>query len=458
MDFRQKIERFISDGNLLESRSGIVVGVSGGADSVALLRILTDLGYGCRAVHCNFHLRGCESDRDQNFVEELCNRMGVNLTTLHYDTLGHAAANHLSVEMAARELRYADFERLRREWNCQAIAVAHHRDDSVETVLMNLIRGTGIRGLTGIKPVNGRVVRPLLCVTRSDIEAWLHSVGQDYVTDSTNLEDKYLRNRIRLQLLPLLRRLNPDVDNAVAGTSARLMQTYRYYARAIAGEMAGCVEEKAGGTVRISIEGLLGSLSPKTLLYEILSPWGFNDSQVDDIFGSLDGESGRLFQSAKATLVRDRDRLVLCPLPEEDGAELELHLNVRDTGCVTMPDGRMLRLDVLPPGSAVEKRPEVAMLDAGKVAGELVLRRWHRGDSFIPFGMRGRKLLSDFMTDLKMSVLEKKAQMVLCSGEDIVWVVGRRIDNRYRIDTRSSGIIRLEIIEGQSVSLATPAR
>ena len=447
MDFRQKIERFISDGNLLESRSGIVVGVSGGAASVALLRILTDLGYGCRAVHCNFHLRGCESDRDQNFVEELCNRMGVNLTTLHYDTLGHAAANHLSVEMAARELRYADFERLRREWNCQAIAVAHHRDDSVETVLMNLIRGTGIRGLTGIKPVNGRVVRPLLCVTRSEIEEWLHSEGQDYVTDSTNLEDKYLRNKIRLQLLPMMRQLNTDVDNALAYTSERIGEAYKYYSHAIAVEMAGCVDEKADGTVEIKTEGIRSSLSPKTLMYEILSPWKFNESQITDIIGSLDAESGKTFVSQSALLVKDRGKLVICPKPEDYYSNIEIRMKVRDTECVDIPDGRILRMTILPQGSPVEKRPNVAMLDAGLVKEELVLRYWRQGDSFVPFGMSGRKLLSDFMTDLKMSVLEKRLQLVLCSGDDIAWVVGRRVDNRYRVRAGSSRIIRLEIID-----------
>ena len=209
MKTARRVQEFIGKHQLLADDARVLVALSGGADSVALLRILLSLEYRCHAVHCNFHLRGEESDRDERFVTALCHTLGVECEVVHYDTLGYAAEHKVSVEMAARELRYRDFERLRQAHDLDAIAVAHHQDDAVETLLLNLIRGAGINGLTGMKVRNGHVVRPLLCLTRDEIINYLSHIGQSYVTDSTNLTDMYARNKVRLQLLPLMEQINP---------------------------------------------------------------------------------------------------------------------------------------------------------------------------------------------------------------------------------------------------------
>ena len=201
-DFANKIKDYISQNNLLTDGTTVVVGLSGGADSTALLLILIRLGYRVHAVHCNFHLRGDESNRDQQFVTDLCNRLGIELEICQYDTQKYASEHGISIEMAARELRYADFERIMQKCGACAVCIAHHRDDSVETVLLNLIRGTGI------KPRNGNIIRPLLCVSRQEIEDWLKEIGQPYVTDSTNLESDYTRNT-RLQLVWPSAKLSP---------------------------------------------------------------------------------------------------------------------------------------------------------------------------------------------------------------------------------------------------------
>ena len=444
MEFRDRIRQYISSNRLLQENDRVLVGVSGGADSVALLLVLKDLGYDCFAVHCNFHLRGEESERDRLFVQNLCYSLKVHLTVKDYDTLQYAAVHGCSIEMAARELRYADFEILRKEYSCRATAVAHHRDDSDETVLINLIRGTGIRGLRGIQPLNGNVIRPLLCVSKNEIVEWLEQQGQNYVTDSTNLQCDYTRNRIRLQLLPLMRQINPDVDDAIFRTSQRISQAFMLYRQAVDAEIDRCLTSVGNGVFRIDTASLCESASPQSVLFEILSRYGFNEYQITLIAGSLDCETGTLFESSDAVLIKDRGCFLLKP-DTCRGNRFEIAFRVSDSETVSLPDGRFLVVGTAAAGTPIEKNPSVALLDAGRLADKLTIRLWRQGDSFVPFGMKGQKLLSDFMTDCKMSRFDKESQLVVCSGEDIVWVVGRRIDNRYRIDGHTSQIVRLSL-------------
>ena len=250
--------RLLSD----DDRRPVLVGLSGGADSVALLSVLVRLGYACVALHCDFHLRGEESERDAAFARTFAESLGVPFYQTDFDTVAYAREHHLSIEMAARALRYAWFEELRERLGAQAIAVAHHRDDSVETVVMNLIRGTGIRGLTGIRPRNGFVVRPLLCVSRADIVAWLENQGIRYVTDSTNLSDAYTRNFIRLNVLPLLERINPSVREAIARSAEHLSAVASVYAY----EIARAREEVIVSEGCLSIEALCRFPAPEAIL------------------------------------------------------------------------------------------------------------------------------------------------------------------------------------------------
>ena len=419
------VKQFIERNALFAPDERVLVALSGGADSIALLRLLCALGYDCRAAHCNFHLRGTESDRDEAFVRRMCREQGVTLYVTHFDTQEEARRRKVSIEMAARDLRYAWFEEVRKECGAAVIAVAHHSDDSVETLLLNLIRGTGLNGLRGIRPKNGRVVRPLLCMNRQEILTCLKEMGQTYVTDSTNLQNLYTRNKIRLDLLPLMQTINPSVKENLLKMTAHLEGVAHIYQKAI-DESRRRVMTAEG----ISIEALEQECEPETVLYECLSPLGFRAAQVSEMYQSLKGQSGKEFVGRGWRAVKDRRMLLLAPIEEMEEPRLQW-------------EERRLTSDFVIP-----RDKQVACLDADKLKAPLTLRRWRDGDTFVPFGMKGRKRVSDYLTDRKFSLLQKERQWVLCCGEEICWLVGERLDNRFRIDegTKSVRIVTLEEI------------
>lgn len=416
---KAKVESFISSNTLFSHSNNLLVALSGGADSVALLRVLLDLGYRCKAAHCNFHLRGEESERDEEFVRHLCKKLEVPLYVAHFDTLQEAKQRKVSIEMAARALRYDWFEEVRKECEADVIAVAHHRDDSAETFLLNLLRGTGINGLRGIRPRNGYVVRPLLGVDRSEILSYLQSIRQDYVTDCTNLQDEYLRNKIRLHLLPLMEEINPAVKANILRTASHLDEAALIYAKGVDDSIKR-VQTESG----IHIPTLLSEVAPEAVLHELLSPYGFNSAQIQDILHSLFGQAGKQFLSATHRVVKDRDYLLLSLLESsQEKPLLQMEERAYDADFV------------------IPRLRNVACLDADKLTGALSLRLAKSGDSFVPFGMKGRKKLSDYMTDRKFSLLQKSAQWVLCSGEEICWLVDERVDNRFRVDASTRRIL-----------------
>ena len=438
--FQAKVERFIQRHGLLTGKRLVLVGLSGGADSVALLGVLVRLGYPCRALHCNFHLRGDESDRDEVFARQFADSLGVPFLKVDFDTRGYAAIHQESIEMAARSLRYRWFEEQRQAFNAEAIAVAHHRDDSVETLLMNLLRGSGIRGLGGIRPRNGQVVRPLLAVSRAEIEEWLQAQGWGYVTDSSNLSDAYTRNFIRLRVLPLLEQLNPAARETIARSAAHLSAAEQLYAYTV---------EEARKAVFItadslSIEALMRYPSPETLLYEWLRPLGFSRIVVGELFESLTGLSGKQFYSATHQVLKDRDRLYIAPL-QEPSAWQPIEIPVA-TGELTQPLHLSFQLMERTSDFQLERASDTAYFDAEKLPGRLTLRLPQTGDWFVPFGMRGRKKLSDFFADQKMNRWEKLRQPLLCAGESIVWVVGRRTDDRFRVGEETKMIFSVKKI------------
>lgn len=422
--FIKKVSQFIEEKNLLGFGDKVLVALSGGADSVALLRVLLRLGYACEAAHCNFHLRGEESVRDERFVRALAERLGVPLHVIHFDTNAYAASHNVSVEMAARELRYDWFAKLRQECGAKVVAVAHHRDDSVETFLLNLVRGTGINGLQGIRPVNGDVVRPLLCVSRAEILDYLSSLGQDYVTDSTNLQDEFVRNKLRLNVIPMLETINPSVSDTIAETARRLSDVAQVYQEAIQAAKQRVMPD--GKT--IDIPALCREPGAQNLLFELLYPLGFNAAQVNDVFRALHGESGRMFYSREWVLLIDRNRLICRPLGEVE----------------PQPELCLERMEVNPPFSVPHNNKE-AYVDAEKVQGELTLRKWQSGDKFIPFGMKGFKSVRNYLRDKKFSRFEKERQWVVCDGDRIVWLVNERLDNRFRVTSETRFVINLKL-------------
>ena len=345
--------------------------------------------------------------------------------------------------MAARKLRYTDFERIMQEHMASAICIAHHREDSVETVLLNLIRGTGIKGLTGIKPRNGHIIRPLLCVTRQEVEEWLDKLGQPYVTDSTNLETDYTRNKIRLELIPLMRSINPSADASIAETARHLQQAYAFYTQAIE-QAKRQVVTGTGQEFTININKLKQVPSVQGLLFELLSPLGFNDTQISSISESLDSRPGIRFCSASHQLLKDRDCFQVSPLDKPDTGQIPI--DVRNNTTVTLPDGRIISITHAPAGTPISADPCAATLDAALItSGQITVRRWREGDWFIPFGMKGRKLVSDYLTDIKVSQAERQGQLVVTHRDDIIWVLGRRSDDRFRVTSRTLNQIILKL-------------
>ena len=443
MRLENRVESFIVQHHLLTHGARVLVALSGGADSVALLRMLIKLGFSCHAVHCNFHLRGEESDRDERFVRNLCQEMSIGLDVIHFATQAYANEHHLSIEMAARELRYREFERIRRDKDLDAIAVAHHQDDAVETLLLNLIRGAGINGLTGMRVRNGHVVRPLLCLTQEEIHHYLTHIGQDYVTDSTNLTDAYSRNKIRLKLLPLMQEINPNAAENIAQAATHLAEAATIYNKAIADNNKRIISVQADG-ITISIDTLLSTDAPRAQLFEILKPYGFNSAQVNDIFKSLSSESGRMFHTSSHTLLRDRKHLILRNNPTEDS--VTTYTTLPSEGTIKLPDGPTLKISRIVPTETweVPRNNNICVLDASRLSQPLIVRHPQEGDRIRPFGMRGSKLLSDLYTDLKLSRMEKQQQWVLCHDNRIVWAVGLRTSELFRLHGNEREVLIIE--------------
>jgi tRNA(Ile)-lysidine synthase len=373
-------------------------------------------------------LRGEESDRDEAFVRRLCDEQHVPLHVTAFDTRTYARRQKISIEMAARELRYQWFDELAHTHQYTAIAVAHHRDDSVETMLLNLIRGTGIHGLSGIRPRNGKVVRPLLCIARDEVIAYLDSIGQTYVTDSSNLEDEYLRNKIRLKLLPLMQEINPSVKNGLFRTGNYLSEVATVYDKAMEEGKARVWSEEG-----IRIEPLLAEASPGALLFEMLHPLGFNSAQVEEIMQSLDSQPGKQFMSRSGwRAVKDRERILIDRV---------------NTGDDTAPPFQLVFDEKeYTAGFTIANDKRIAYFDADKLKGDFTVRKWKKGDVFVPFGMTGKKSVSDFLTDRKFSMLQKENQWVLCSGETIAWIIGERTDNRFRIDESTRRVVMVMLV------------
>ena len=436
---KEQIQQYIIQHQLLSGEKPVVVGISGGADSVALLHILVSLGYKCIAAHCNFNLRGDESFRDEQFTIDFTQRLQVPLCKISFETNKYAQENRLSVEMAARELRYRWFEELLNTYDADAVAVAHHRDDSVETLLINLTRGSGLTGLTGIKPKNGNVVRPLLCVSREDIYTYIEKNGLEYVTDSSNSSDIYTRNFIRLKVIPLLEEINPSVKASLARTANHLYDASLIYNHSI--EEARKVITQNN---RLSISALLSFPAPATILYEMLKPYGFSRTVCESIFTVLEKDSGKIFYSSTHRLLKDRSDLLIDVLSGEDNRAYLINL---EDDNVDLPVELKPEIVVIKEDYQIEKDKKFAYFDFDKLSFPLVLRHWQEGDWFVPFGMKGKKKISDYFSDKKFSLFDKEKTWLLCSGQDVIWIVGERTDNRYRIEKTTKRVLKLKFID-----------
>lgn len=423
-----------------------IVALSGGADSVALLLGLLHLGQPLVAAHCNFHLRGEESDADEAFVRQLCEERGVKLYVEHFDTEAYAKQQRISIEMAARELRYDFFERLRQQLGADTIAVAHHRDDNVETLLLNLVRGSGLKGLCAMQPQNGFIVRPMLNIPRTEIEVFLKDAQQPFRTDSTNTDTAYKRNKIRHELLPLLRELNPSIDRTLAETITRLNEAQSLLQSASSPSSPRPLRSDSivapALPLRLPLASLQSSPAPQTLIFNFLSPYGFTPSQCRTIAQECSERVGAMYESGEYLCVRDREALILAPRPPRI-AHFELPI---DEGELTLPNGATLRLHrcnrtALP---EIPKSPNIACLDLARITFPLFVRTPQEGDRFAPFGMKGTQLISDYLTNRKRNRLEKLASLLLCDAQGPLWLINERPDRRAMITSGTQEVLIVE--------------
>ncbi len=436
-----KLKKYIADNALFSKEDNLLLAVSGGIDSMVMAHLFRQAGYNIAIAHCNFSLRGKESDEDEQLVATFAEKHKLRFFSIRFNTPDYAAEKAISIQMAARELRYGWFERLCSEHGFKYLATAHNRDDNVETFLLNLTRGTGIKGLCGIKPKSGHTVRPLLFASREDIEQYAAAHSVAFREDASNASDDYARNRIRHNVVPQLRIINPSFDATMVDNMLRIEQAQELVQQSLH-KLTTTACTKDGELYKVEINELLQAPSRSLLLFELLQPFGFGSTTISDIEQSLYAQSGKRFYSPSHVLVRDREYLLIQALPAQEQVEVEIVPEQRE-----LLSPVHLTFERIPITSldSISKDPNIALLDGGKLSYPLALRKWKEGDSFVPFGMNGHKKLSDFLVDTKLSLLDKQQQYVLLSGSDIVWVVGRRIDNRYRISSKTQQVLVIRL-------------
>lgn len=436
---RQKISEFIEKEIKLAPQTKLIVGVSGGVDSVAMLHILSELGFECVVAHCNFHLRDEESNRDEKLVENWAEKLHLTFEKIDFDTKTYAKEHKLSIEMAARELRYEWFEKIRQKYQTEYVAVAHHADDAVETLLINLIRGTGLRGLKGIDIVNEKIIRPMLCCSRNEIEKYANDNRLEYVIDSTNTDTDFVRNKIRLEILPKLAEINPSIKQTLNETTKRLQGTWNVFEQSIEkikSEITYAKDDK----LYIDIEKLKSQADIQTVLFEILQPYQFHSDIISQIADNLDGTSGVMFHSHTSILIKDRKYLILSDKKLIENNEFEIF---EETSEIDNPFLLKFNKFEKKTDFVVSKLSNKVHMDYEKIKFPLLLRKWQVGDSFHPFGMKNSKKVSDFLIDKKVNVLDKQNVWVLISDKKIIWIVGMRTDNRFKITEKTTKILEI---------------
>lgn len=437
----RKVASYIEKYRLLQSKKAVLVGLSGGTDSVTLLSVLKALDYPCIAAHCNFHLRGEESNRDEAFVVELCKKKEIRLLKTDFDTFGYAQLKGISIEMAARELRYNWFYEIAGENNVQAIAIAHHADDNIETLLLNLCRGTGLKGLTGIPVKNDKIVRPLLCCTRREIENYVTVNSLSSVEDSTNALVDYKRNRLRNEIIPLLEAINPSVRKTLYESIERFDGIFRVYNNAINSIRENLLSE-GENCIKIDIKKLEKQADIPTVLFELLNEYAFNASQVKQIANSIYEESGKQFFAENYILTKDRDFLIIVKKQENSD---EVYVIDENCEMINHPINLTIKKYKITHDFDISKSADCVQVDANKLAFPLTIRRWRNGDAFYPFGMKNKKKISDFFIDIKLSRSEKEQVWLLLSRKEIVWVIGKRLDNRFRVTGSTKSIVEFNL-------------
>lgn len=438
-----QLKQYIHENSLLQGKQKVLLAISGGIDSMVMLKLFIEMdSYPFAIAHCNFQLRGSESDEDQEFVRKIAIQSKREFYTINFDTLKYAKEKGLSIQMAARDLRYNWFSRLAKEHQWDRIAVAHNQDDIVETMFINLVRGTGIKGLSGIKPQSGITIRPLLFAGRAEIEEYAAKHEIKYREDSSNAEVKYKRNLIRHQILPLLKQLNPSVSETLIQESEIFSATWKVYQENIESLKKKIITKKER-RILLSIAKLIELKVSPPLLFDMLSEYGFSYSVVKNIMSSVEGESGRKFYSTGFVLIKNREHLII-EANDEASSDQEFEIG-EDQSEVSFPV-KLSIIKIQPDENySYPKTLSIASLDWEKLKFPLKLRHWKKGDYFYPLGLGGKKKLSDFFIDEKIDLLEKRKIWLLTSENKVVWIVGHRIDDRFKITAETETVLMLEI-------------
>lgn len=438
----QDIVNHFLEQHQISRKSSFLVTVSGGADSISLLHAFKHLGLKIWALHCNFSLRGKESDQDEEFVKQFCEHHNIPHSEKRFDTTTYAQQHGISIEMAARELRYSWFREMKNEKKMDYIAVAHHADDVAETVLINLCRGTGIKGLTGIQPIQGDILRPLLCCSRTDILAYIHHHHLEYRTDSSNNTLDYIRNKIRHSVIPVFKEINPSFLNTISENCGHLKETeqiFQYGIRQLRSQILSSKEEE----LWIDIQKTLSCPAPFTFLYETLKPFGFNKDQIRNILNTHSSVSGKQFVSEQYILTKERTSWQLYPK-----ASLSTVNTLIDAPGKYTIGNQTFSFTLIPMHSEF-KIPtdfQTVCLDADTLTFPLIIRNWQTGDYFYPLGMKkNKKKLSDYFTNQKFNAKQKQDCLLLISEGQIAWVIGHRLDERFKITSLTKNILMVSI-------------
>lgn len=439
----KKFTDFIDQNRLFDHEGAVLVAVSGGMDSVLMVHLLKAAGYKLAIAHCNFQLRGDEALADQAFVKALARQNNIPFYTINFNTQQYAAQNKISIQMAARQLRYAWFEELRGQYQYTAIALAHHQNDAIETILLNLVRGTGIAGMHGILPKNGQLVRPLLCFTRDEIEKLINDNGLTYVEDSSNASTKYARNKLRHEVIPKLRELNPSLENTFQNNLERFKDLETLLELRV-DELKSSLVSGTDNETHIAIAEVKKLNPQRLLLYKLLEPYGFNETIVDDVISVLDKHSGRVFESATHQLLLDRHKLIITSVEKREQNPVSIS---QDETSVHFGN---YKLNILHDDAPViiKDNPMAVSVDVAKLIFPLTVRNWQQSDAFYPIGMKTRKKLSDFFIGLKIPVHQKTQIPLLINGNgEIIWLGGYRPDDRYKVTENTKKVVIFELFK-----------
>lgn len=435
----KQLLNFINEQKLFPAQKKILLAVSGGIDSMAMLHLFQQANFNIAIAHCNFQLRGIESDKDQQLVETIANKNATDIYTKSFETNRYAQQHGISIQMSARYLRRAWFEKLLESEKYDFIATAHHLNDSLETILFNLAKGTGISGLKGISSKNQKYVRPLMFASREMIEGYIKANDITWREDKSNSSIKYTRNLIRLNIVPVLKKINPNLEQTFSHSLEKIAASEHIYKNAIKAIKKDLIEQTKDG-IKIETQKLKSIQDNKLVLFETIENYGFNYHQAKDIILSLDGQPGKTFHSQTHRLVIDRKFLFISIKNAVDTTEIFIDQNTKEVEAfnIQLILEKIENIDV-----NFSDNKQIAHFDYQKLKFPLTIRKWQHGDWFMPLGMNSKKKLSDFMIDEKIPLNLKEQLSLLVSDDNIVWVINHRIDNRYKVSNQTKMVYKI---------------